>query len=231
MRAILWRAIFWIALLAAAPAAAGSSEGEDMNADWLIAPHQGIGRLTFGLSPQAVAAMASVYGEPSPLMSQAHVASDVEAVIAEHGATMSEETIAPVRGAAQGLANFATQNLTKAQVPILLEYRDDKLDGVTVEARHTQAHYDGKLLFALGAREVLVLFERANGGPGRYRSSEAAFDNIAVSLYNFSITSPQGEVRALSQADADFRERSVTLRRQPYRPAEELDQFVTFSFN
>lgn len=231
IRAIFWPVILCAALLAAAPAAAGSFEGEDMNADWLIVPHHGVGRLGFGLAPEAVAAMASVYGEPSPLMSQAHVASDVEAVIAELGATMSEETIAALRSAAQGLANFATQNLTKGQVPILLEYRDGKLDGVTVEARHGQAHYAGELVFALGAREVLALFERANGGPGRYRSSEAAFDNIAVSLFNFSTASPQGEVRALSQADADFRERSVTLRRQPYRPAEELDQFVTFSFN
>ncbi|MFE0015947.1 hypothetical protein ACFWXH_13950 [Mesorhizobium sp. NPDC059054] len=202
-----------------------------MNADWLISPHHGIGRLAFGLSPEAVAALASLYGEPGPLMSQADVADDVEAVIAQQGASMSEETIAAVRRAARELANFATQNLTKGQIPILLEYRDDRLDGVTVEARHKQARYDGKLVFALGAREVLSLFERANGAPGRYRSSEAAFDNIAVSLFNFTATSPRGEVRALAEADADFRDRSVTLRRQPYRPADELDQFVTFSFN
>lgn len=227
IRALLWRIILCATLLA--PAVAGS-QAEDMNADWLIAPHHGIGRLTFDLSPQAVAAMAPLYGEPSPLISQADVVSDVEAIIAQQGASMSQETIAAVRSAARGMADFATQNLTKDQVPILLEYRDGKLDGVTVEARHAQVNYAGKLLFTLSAREVLALFERANGGPGRYRSSEAAFDNIAVSLYNFSITTSQGKVRALSQADADFRERSITLRRQPYRPAEELDQFVTFSF-
>lgn len=229
MRAVFWSVILWLVLLV--PAAAGSPKSEGMNADWLISPHHGVGRLTFGLSPQAVAAMASVYGEPSSLMSQAHVAADVEAVIAEQGASMSQETIAAIRRAAQGLSNLSTQNLTKEGVPILLEYRDDRLDGVTVEARHGQAHYDGKPVFTLGAREVLALFESANGGPGRYRSSEAAFDNIAVSLYNFSTTSLLGEVRALSQADVDFRSRSVTLRRQPYRPADELDQFVTFSFN
>lgn len=226
-RALLWPIILCAALLA--PAAAASAEGEDMN--WRIAPHHGIGRLTFGLSPQAVAAMAPLYGEPSPLISQADVVSDVEAIIAQHGASLSEETIAAMRSAARGMADFATQNLTKDQVPILLEYRDGKLDGVTVEARHEQVNYAGKLLFALGAREVLALFERANGGPGRYRSSEAAFDAIAVSLYNFSTTSSQGEVRALAGRGADFRGRSITLRRQPYRPAEELDQFVTFSFN
>ena len=98
-----------------------------MNADWLIAPHNGIGRLAFGLSPEAVASVASIYGKPSPLRSHATVASDVEAVIAQSGATMSAETIDAMRRAARDLANFATQNLTMRQTPILLEYRDGRL--------------------------------------------------------------------------------------------------------
>lgn len=227
------RVIFLAALLMASSAAADSlkPQGDNMNADWLMAPHNGIGRLAFGLSPEAVASMASHYGKPGPLLSHAAVASDVEEVIAQSGASMSAETIAAIRRAAQGLANFASQTLMKGQTPILLEYRDGHLDGVTVEARHKEAHFEGKLVFTLGALEVLTLFERANGAPGRYRADEAAFDNIAVSLYRFSTTSPQGEDRAMSEADADFRERSVTLRREPYRPADELDQFVTFSFD
>lgn len=202
-----------------------------MNADWLIAPHNGIGRLTFGLSPDAVASVASLYGKPSLLKSHAGVGSDVEALIAQSGATMSAETIDAIRRTAQELANFATQNLIMGQTPILLEYRDGRLDGVTVEARHKEANFESKLVFTLSALEVLRLFERANGAPGRYRSDEAAFDNIAVSLYRFSTTSSQGEVHAISEADPDFRDRSITLRREPYRPADELAQFVTFSFD
>lgn len=202
-----------------------------MNADWLIAPHNGIGRLTFGLSLEAVASMESLYGKPSPLKSYASVASDVEGVIAQSGTTMPAETMAALRDAAGSLANFATQNLTMGQTPILLEYRDGRLDAVTVEARHKETNFEGKLVFTLSALEVLKLFERANGAPGRYRSDEAAFDNIAVSLYQFSVTSSKGEVRVISEVDPDFRVRSVTLRREPYRPADELDQFVTFSFN
>lgn len=201
-----------------------------MSADWLIAPHEGIGRLAFGLSPEAVAATASVYGEPGPLISHASVASDVEEVIEQSGGSIPAETVAAMRRAAQDLANFSTQNLTMGQVPVLLEYRDDRLDGVTVEARHIEAHFAGKFVFRLSVLEVLTLFEQANGAPGRYRSDEAAFDNIAVSLYRFSTTSPRGEVRAMPEQNPDFQDRSVTLRRKPYRPADELDQFVTFSF-
>lgn len=227
------RAILLVALVIVGYAAFADPlepRGDHMDDDWLIAPHDGIGRLTFGLSPEAVASTASLYGKPSPLMSHAAVASDVEEVIAQHGATMSTETIAAVRRAAQEQASLSTQNLTKGQTPILLEYRDGRLDGITVEARHRKANFAGKLVFSLGALEVLKLFERANGAPGRYRSDEAAFDNIAVSLYRFSVTSAKGEVRAMSEATPGFRKRSVTLRHAPYRPADELDQFVTFSF-
>lgn len=202
-----------------------------MDIDWLIAPHHGIGRLAFGLSPDAVAAMAPVYGTPSPLIADTGVAAEMEDLIVQLGDALSGEEMAALRGAAQDATGVATQNLTLGNTPILLEYRGGQLAGVTVEAGHGEANFEGRPVFALGAVEVLRLFERANGAPGRYRADEAAFDNIAVSLYRFSIASPHGEVRAIADADPDFRARSVTLRREPYRPADELDQFVTFAFD
>lgn len=201
-----------------------------MNPDWRIVPHTGIGRLVFGLSSQAVAAMASVYGTPSPLMTHTGVDAEVEDLIAKLGDAITGEERAALRDAAQDTTDLATQNLTLARTPILLEYRRGQLAGVTLEAGHREANFAGRRVFALGAVDVLRLFERANGAPGRYRADEAAFDTIAVSLYRFSIASPSGEVLAMAEANPEFRERSVTLRREPYRPKGELDQFVTFSF-
>jgi hypothetical protein len=54
---------------------------------------------------------------------------------------------------------------------------------------------------------------------------------MAVSLDQFGITSSTGVVRAMSDRSPDFQARSVTLRREPYRPQDESDQFVTFSFD
>jgi hypothetical protein len=220
-------------LLIVLASAAGSqyARGEDMHADWLIAPHQGIGRLTFGLSPDEVAAMAALYGEPSPLRPGSDAASATEDVIVQFGDSLSEETIAILKETMRDLETLATQNLTRDGIPILLEYRDGLLHGVAVEAGHGEAHFEGRRVFELDARDVLTLFERANEAPGRYRPTEAAFDNIAVSLFAFSIASPTGEVRPMPDSNPDFRNRSVTLRREPYRPAHERDQFVTFSFD
>ncbi|TXN25231.1 hypothetical protein [Methylobacterium sp. WL19] len=220
-------------LLAAASALAGppGRQGTVMNPDWLVAPRIGIGRLVFGLTPEEVAAVADpVYGAPSPLIRGAQAAADVDAMIAKLGPSLSAADISAMRQAATDLVSLDRQNLEKDRTPILLEYRDGRLDGVTVEARHAETHFRNERIFTLKAREVLRLFERANGAPGRFRSTEAAFDNLAVSLFSFSRVSPDGKVQAVREDDPDFTGRSVTLRREPYRPANEMDRFVTASF-
>ncbi|MFD1301420.1 hypothetical protein [Methylobacterium marchantiae] len=203
-----------------------------MNPDWEVVPDTGIGRLLFGLTPEEVAAVADpVYGAPSPLIRGAEAAADVDAMIAQLGPSLSVADISAMRQAATDLASLDRQNLEKDRTPILLEYRDGRLDGVTVEARHAETHFRNERIFSLKAREVLRLFERANGTPGRFRSNEAVFDNLAVSLFAFSRVSPQGKVQVARDDDLDFAERSVTLRRAPYRPANEMDQFITASFD
>lgn len=218
--------------LAAACAEPTQPQDHDMDTDWLIVPHQGVGRLTFGLSPEAVASMEATYGKPSPLLSHAYLLATVEDQITSAGTSLTVDTAEAMRQAARAVANLATQNLEIDQVPILLEYRDGRLDTITVEAGRTQTSFAGQAIFALDARDALALFEHANGAPGRYASDFAAFDNIAVSLYRFSITTPEGAVRAATQDDRDFNIRSVTVRRKPYYPTDEdeLDAFVTFSF-
>lgn len=232
-RILPWRLAFWACLLAAAAALAHpmEREGAVMNVDWRVVPHAGIGRLVFGLTPGEVAAAADpVYGIPTPLIRGVDAAADTEGLIAALGPSLSAADISTMRRAATDLASLDRQNLEKDRTPILLEYRNGRLDGVTVEARHAETHFRNERIFSLDAREVLRLFERANGTPGRFRSTEAAFDNLAVSLFSFSRVSPDGKVMVLRANDPDFTERSVTLRRTPYRPANEMDQFVTASF-
>lgn len=203
-----------------------------MSADWLVEPKVGIGRLEFGLSPDEVAALADVYGSPGPLMKPVGAA-DLDALFRDLPAMadyVSEEDIAALRQAMGGQEDVDRQNLEMNETPILLEYRSGRLDGVTVEARHIETQFANARIFSMAASDVLRICQRANGGPGRFRSNEAAFDNIAVSLYAFSHVSERSEVRAATRNDPDFHARSLTLRREPYMPADALDQFVRASF-
>lgn len=199
-----------------------------MDADWRIVPRQGLGRLTFGLSVEEAGALASVYGKPGPLVSQAHVIDDMEKIIAMPGSTLSPEDIAVLRQKAGELRNYAIQVLTGAG-PVSLDYVEGRLVAVMIEPKSGPAHFEGQAVFGLKPREVLALFERANGAPGRYSSTEAAFDNLAVSLHAFSLTSREKVARVLAETEELFAERSITLRREPYRPADEMHRFVTVS--
>ena len=201
-----------------------------MDADWKLTPWRGLGRLTFGLTPEEVAALAPIYGEPSPVLSHAYVAKHVEEVIARPDSNLTPDIIALMRESAADMLNFASQNLTlEGRATVLLDYRDLRLVGVACEDQHRAAHFEGRPVYDMKSRDVVALFERANGRPGRYRSTETAFDSLAVSLHAFCHTSRTGEFRFLDAADEDFNERSVTLRREPYRPANEMDQFFTVS--
>lgn len=84
-------------------------------------------------------------------------------------------------------------------------------------------------MFSLGAWEALALLERLNGGPGRYASTEAAFDKLAISTDGFCVTDTDAGVRTLDEIDEQFQERTVTLRQKPYLPKGEMDQFIVHS--
>lgn len=197
---------------------------------WRIEPMRGLGALTFGLSPADVAALANVYGSPSPLMSQAHVADDVEKVFAELGLAdaISAEDLAAIRSAAAGQAGLSTQTLF-GDGPTLLEFEADRLSCVMVEPACGPVTFRGQVVFDMSAQDALRMFEAANGGPGRYRSTEAAFDALAVSLTGFSATSRDGSIRLARSEDEDFLGRSIAVRHAPYRPESEVGQFVTHS--
>jgi hypothetical protein len=73
------------------------------------------------------------------------------------------------------------------------------------------------------------LLERLNASPGRYADTEAAFDNLAISVNGFSVSDSTAGVLALDDSDERFRERTVTLRKDPYLPEQEMHRYVLHS--
>lgn len=201
---------------------------EALHDDWRIEPRRGIGRLTFGLLPAEVEAFGAIYGAPGRI-AQSHSAADLETVIATQHleSALSAAEIAMLRRLAVEADLYSTQVLQGAG-PTVLDYREGRLASVMVEPRSGPVAFLDKPVFELSARDTLLLFETANEGPGRYRSTEAAFDQLAISLDGFSAAGAGG-VRLLSAKDYDFKQRSITLRAEPYRPENEIAQFVTHS--
>lgn len=99
------------------------------------------------------------------------------------GAAMSNEE-------KQALISLYTQNGPSADIVtetrgnpgLILGYQDDRLAEIMPAQNQRPLFLDGKDVLSIGALESLALLERLNGGPGRYAATEAAFDNLAMSV-------------------------------------------------
>lgn len=205
---------------------ATSAEG-----DWTIRPGQGVGRLDFGMSAARVDALSDVYGTVTGRGSDgAPDALMYETLEMFGGAMTAEEKEALVAGYAEiGPATDAVTE-TRGRPGLVLGYEGDRLVQIMPASGQGPVLLDGRDLLSVTALEALRLLEQRNGGPGRYSGTEASFDGLAISLEGFSLVQGGHGVRPLESGDERFSRRTVTVRRHPYLPAEELHRFVTHSF-
>jgi hypothetical protein len=110
----------------------------------------------------------------------------------------------------------------------ILGYQAERLAEI-MPAQNQRPLFLGKDILSLGALGALALLERLDGGPARYAATEAAFDNLAMSVDGFCIAEPITGVRMLDEADERFAGRTVTLRAEPYLPVGKMDRFVVHS--
>ncbi len=116
-------------------------------------------------------------------------------------------------------------SVTETRGDLVLRYEADQLCEIMHSGR--PLFLDGRDIFALAGLAALRLLERLNGGPGRYADTEAAFDDLAISVDGFSAHDPSTGVVALGDSDERFRQRTVLLRDLPYR--QETQRFTVQS--
>ncbi|MBH1450060.1 hypothetical protein I5U30_18450 [Stenotrophomonas maltophilia] len=195
--------------------------------DWTVFPGKGLGRLKFGMSAAQVNALSGTYGAVTGRGNDRVPDDILHDTLEKFGAAMSNEE-------KQALISLYTQNGPSADIVtetrgnpgLILGYQDDRLAEIMPAQNQRPLFLDGKDVLSIGALESLALLERLNGGPGRYAATEAAFDNLAMSVDGFCVADPITGVRMLDEADKRFAGRTVTLRAEPYLPEGEMDRFV-----
>lgn len=199
-------------------------------ADWTISPGKGLGQLQFGMSPAQVDALSGTYGAITGRVSDRIPDNVLRDTLEKFGDAMSEEEKREL------LAMYAehsppSDSVTEArgEPGLVLKYIADRLVQIMPAKKQRPLFLDGQDLFALSAQEALILLEQRNGEPGRYATTAALFDKLAISVEGFCLTDPAGDVRFLTESDEDYQERTVTLREQPYVPEGETVQFTTVS--
>ena len=171
------------------------------------------------MSPAQVDALADVYGAVTGRGSAAVSDELLRETLEKFGDAMSEDEkqdFLAVYAQMGPSADSVTE--TRGDPGLVLGYRAGRLVEIMPARGQRPLVLDGKDLLSCGAREALALLERLNGGPGRYAGTEAAFDELAISVDGFSVTDRSVGVRTPEEHDERFQGRTVTLRPQPYLP-------------
>ena len=194
--------------------------------DWTVHPRSGLGRLEFGMSPAQVDALAAPYGAVTCRGADRVADEMLRETLAMFGDALSEDEkqafIAEYTGSGP-----SADSVTETRGDLVLRYEADRL----CEIMHSRRplFLDGSDLFALAGLDALRLLERCNQGPGRYADTEAAFDELAISVDGFSVHESASGVLALDDSDERFRQRAVMLRDAPYFPAQETQRYTVQS--
>jgi len=197
-------------------------------ADWTIRPREGLGRLEFGMSPAQVDSLSATYGTITGRGAD-RVADDLlRETLAMFGDAMSDDEKKAF------IAEYAdngppADSVTEIRGDLVLRYEADRLCEIMPAGPRHPLFLDGRDVFALRGLEPLEMLERLNESPGRYADTEAAFDNLAISVNGFSISYSTAGVLALDDSDERFRERTATLREVPYLPEQEMQRYVQYS--
>jgi hypothetical protein len=193
--------------------------------DWTIRPREGLGGLEFCMSPAQVDSLSATYGTVTGRGAD-RVADDLlRETLAMFGDAMSDdEKQAFIAEYADN--GPAADGVTETRGDLVLRYEADRLCEIMPAGPRHPLFLDGSDVFALRGVAPLELLERLNASPGRYSDTEAAFDNLAISVNGFSVSDSTAGVLALDDSDERFRERTVTLREDPYLPEQEMHRYV-----
>lgn len=194
-------------------------------ADWTICPREGLGRLEFGMSPAQVDSLSATYGTITGRGAD-RVADDLlRETLAMFGDAMSDDEKRAFIAEYAGNGPPA-DSVTETRGDLVLRYEADRLCEIMPAGPRHPLFLDGRDVFALRGVAPLELLERLNASPGRYADTEAAFDNLAISVNGFSVSDSTAGVLALDDSDERFRERTVTLREDPYLPEQQMHRYV-----
>jgi hypothetical protein len=207
-----------------------SEEIGAMDENWTIRPKKGFGLFEFGMPPEKAAALHGIYGEAELVRTNKVNSETLDQTMEQFAEFFSEYDL---KAAKEELKKNQSPNSLRIEVysnkGFSLEYDQNSLSAIQILPEANLTNFDGEYIFRKSSIEALRIFEARNGEQGRYRSTQALFANIAVSLDGFS-SSEKERIEPMKSSDSRFSNRNIELRAVPYLPQDELDQFVLRSF-
>lgn len=202
-----------------------------MNQEWTLVPKVGLTQLKFGMSVSDVAKFSKIYGAVEAEITNQiprGLAGDNDDFLSKY---FSDDELAKDKDYIDEFAVEATGiTQTLAGSSLVLDYLNGRLATIIASGQADQINLRDELIFQMESDKLLRLLESENGSPGRYHSTGAAFDNIAIYLDGFTENNSDGKVIILTRSDDRFESRTVTARHEPYQINDFLPEGNTHSF-
>ena len=202
-----------------------------MDQEWTLVPKDGLTQLKFGMSVSDAAKLSEIYGAVEAASTNPitpGVADDNDDFLSKY---FSDDELAKDKDHVDDSADDATVvTQTLAGSSLVLDYLNGRLESIIASEQADQINLSGERIFQMESDKLLRLLESANGSPGRYDSTGAAFDNIAMYLDGFTETNSDGKVIILTRSDDRFESRTITARHERYQINDFLPEGKIQSF-
>ncbi|KQS67868.1 hypothetical protein ASG39_05780 [Rhizobium sp. Leaf371] len=202
-----------------------------MDQEWTLVPKDGLTQLKFGMLVSDVAKLSEIYGAVEAASTNPitpGVADDNDDFLSKY---FSDDELAKDKDhvdESTDEATVITQRLTGSS--LVLDYLNGRLQSIIASEQADQINLSGERIFQMESDKLLRLLESANGSPGRYDSTGAAFDNIALYLDGFTETNSDGKIIILTRSDDRFESRTITARHERYQINDFLPEGKIQSF-
>ncbi|WP_159992313.1 hypothetical protein [Roseomonas sp. 18066] len=192
----------------------------DLDPAWEMRPRQGIGRLEFGMSRQAVAALAGQLGVITYENDLGAGMGDIAALLQPFGQWISDEDIATARAAMAEVADMQ-QGLFQEHrgCGLMLTFQDDALAEIMAPCDGPPIHLDGLDVFAAPRIDAVAALSRAVGDAPLTDGEHVAYRHAALWLHSFMLGAPGFAPHPDRQS---AREVNILLRAGPMRGTAEI---------
>lgn len=191
-----------------------------MDDHWEIQPNQGIGPIAFGMSEEAVLAIASEpFGEVEAAGSVGQQSDDEAYRILVD--TMGEEAAREAMGvlAADGISFKPTRRVNFVS-GLMLDFVEDELNSIMCHGAASDLHISGQRFFGVDPVPALRRLQALNEAPPLVKGADCHFRQLNLTAFECLVLLPAGMFRATAEGTNEALQKSVGWSRAPRQPNE-----------
>jgi len=181
--------------------------------NWHIKPNQGLGLLSFGMTPKDVGQYNAIYGSNPASHTYGHSADNFLSNLGEFSTFFSTEVL---QGAQKAASVFDAKTAgLKSEIRtekyyMGLEYFEDALTSISLADDCAFAHIQNRTLFSEKPQSILAHLQRLNGGAKIYKN-DVIFDNLGIMLSNFYPLIEKNKSQHPDKSHLDDQTKSMTI--------------------